>query len=805
MSSNIFQSICQVHNSEIIAIKLSPSKQVDDNLMCIYCLTGMGQQFVVPINEIQKLYDTKLTIIKQFHSEKNQLINSSLNIIIDTLNQLKKEMNISINKGIQLIQNQLQQQSLNQQVNLEDSEKSLSDQIQFIISTDFSYGQQQQKEDEFTWIQSLSQELKKFNKIQEIQYCLQISEDLKKQNLIKDQNINPPNLIQKLLQSISYSKQNERTPKLELNCKLHGKEIIMFDINQATDKEKRLCCIECMPLQYISLSKAQEKWKQFEVRKSNYFQQQIIDKEQYYESLKEQIIKIEFQIIKQIKNLRFSFEQNLFKMKQKLAFILNQMHMNFQNFTLLELQEKAQILSKSEESQQRLIFSEYQEIQDSILQQLKEQLQQLQFNEQSLYDNLRSMLCNSQEMSKATSQSDQQLNLNNIHNFIIENRDISNNNQIEQFTQRSQESQECNSNTLQALQIVNENRLTRSVSAQVKSKFIQNDYQQIEENKTVIQQEEQGYKIIQNFPQNQNCNAISFNHDNQIMVSGCQNEITIWDFNNGKIIKKQQLVGHTNLVISLCFSLNKNEFISGSTDKSIRYWQFLENEWICSQVLLGHKRQIDCLLFDNKGDQIISCSSDKSIRIWRKNQQLNWIQVQVLVNHQAYVRCISFSKSQEKFVSCGEDKIIIVWEIDEFKEWKLKQIIRNSDYGYRICFVDDQFLIWQPRNINQAIIYEWNSNLNQFDQSLQNIQLLQSSNGYQNFFPSIYNEEKQIIINKHGRYVYVLKKLINNTIIISQVIEVGHYCNYGSLSQNGEYLVIWDEDSRNFVIRKFTL
>ncbi|CAD8116178.1 unnamed protein product [Paramecium sonneborni] len=801
MSSNIFQNICQIHNSKVIAIKLSPSKQLDDNLMCVYCFTENAQQSLAPINEIQKLYETKLAFIKQIHTKKHQLINSSLNIIIDTLSQLKNDLNISIDKGIRLIQNQLYLENQNQkeqQISPEDNEKTLNDYIQFIINSEFSYGQQQQNEDEFAWIQSFSQELKRFNKIQEIQYCLQISEDLKKQYLIKDKNIKPQNLINQQLQTITC---NERTPKLNLNCQIHGKEIIMFDINQTTDKDKRLCCVECMPFQYISLNKAQEKWKQFENRKSNYFQQQILDKEQYYESVKEQIIKIEYQIIEQIKNLRISFEDNLFLMKSKIGSILNQMNQDFQNLTQQELQERAQILSKSDEIQDILFFSEYQDIQDFILQQLKEQLQQLQFYEQNLYDNLRSTLCNSQEISKATSQSDQ----NNLQYFIIENREKSNSNQMEQFTQRSQESQELNNNTQYALQMINENRQTRSASAQVKSKVQENDYQVIEENQIKIEQEEQIYEIIEKVPQDQSCNAISFNHDNQIMISGCQNDITVWEFNNGKMVQKQKLAGHTNLVISLYFSLNKNEFISGSTDKSIRYWQFLENEWKCNQILLGHKRQIDCLLFDNKGNQILSCSCDKSIRIWRKNQQFKWIQVQVLTNHQAYVRCISFCKSQDMFVSCGEDKIIIVWEIDQFKEWKLKQIIRNSDYGYRICFVDDQYLIWQPRNINQAIIYQWNSNLNQFDQSYQNIQLLQSSNGYQNFFPSIYNEEKQLIINKHGRYVYVLKKLINNTFLISQVIEVGHYCNYGSLSKNGEYLVIWDEDSRNFVIRKYKI
>ncbi|CAD8199474.1 unnamed protein product [Paramecium octaurelia] len=812
MSSNIFQNICRIHNSEVIAIKLSGNKQLDDYLMCVYCLTGNVQQSVVPINEIQRLYETKSTTIKQLEMEKHQLMKTSLGKLMDTLNQLKNDLNVQLDRGIRLIENQLQienQKSHCEHNAPQDGEKTLTDYIQLVVNSEISYCQQERKEDQFNWMQSLCQELKRFNKISEVQYCYFILEDLKKQYLIKDQNIKSQNQIQQFYQSISPQQSNERTPRLDFNCKTHSKEIIMFDLSPESEKNRRLCCVECMPSQYVSLSKAQEKWQQFEAKKCNYFQQQIQDKEQQYEQVLEQIFKIEYQIIEQVKELRVNFEQNLLMMKQKNVLNLNLINQGFQNLNQTELLERAEILSKSEEIQQRIIFQEYQDIQDSVLHQLKEQIQQLYHYQQNLYDNLRSTLCNSQEISKATSQSDQQNNINNIQYFITENRENSYSNQMEFCTQRSQESLEWkngnenqfNNLNQQKLHVINENRQTRSASAQVKSKMKESDKQILEEQQIELQSEN-NYELIDKFPQEQSCHAISFNYDNQLMISGCQNDITVWEIKNEKITKKQQLEGHTNLVISLFFSFQKNEFISGSTDKSIRYWQVIENEWVCAQVLQGHKRQIDCLLLDNKGNQIISCSCDKSIRIWRKNEQLKWIQVQVLTNHQAYVRCISFSKSQEQFVSCGEDKMIIIWEIDEFKEWKLKQIIRNEDYGYRICFVDDNLLIWQPRNINKAIIFQLDSNLNQFNQSNQNIQLIQSSNGYQNFFPSIYNEQKQVVINKHGRYVYVLKKEFNNAFLISQVIEVGHYCNYGSLSPNGEYLVIWDEGSKNFQIRK---
>lgn len=37
---------------------------------------------------------------------------------------------------------------------------------------------------------------------------------------------------------------------------------------------------------------------------------------------------------------------------------------------------------------------------------------------------------------------------------------------------------------------------------------------------------------------------------------------------------------------------------------------------------------------------------------------------------------------------------------------------------------------------------------------------------------------------------------VSHNLEISQVIDIGHYCNYGSLTNDGEFLVIWDEKSK---------
>ncbi|CAD8106398.1 unnamed protein product [Paramecium primaurelia] len=794
MSSQIFKVECPIHNSEVIAINLNPNIQLSEMMQCIYCLVGNTSRSIIPIREIKKFIENFITLQQQKSDEINQLKETYLIQLLDNLSKMKKEIINIFDNGINIIQTQLQfnrEEEEKLKKNKEVRDISINQQIQQIIEYQYSYCQQQNNLNDLIFIQSLSKELQQINNFEGIQNCLDLLCDLKKQYQMK----NEFNIIDKLLLK-ECDKQilrvnSSETPKLNLVCQHHQKEIIMIDMNENVYKQMRLCCIECMPEIYWSLTKCKEKWQIFEQKKRIYLQQQIFDMEVQYEQIRDQNKKIEQQIIDQLKGIRIQFEDTLAINKQKIYSNINIQNEDWINLNQDQILERVEILIKSEESQNQIIHNEYQQITDYSLKLLQEQIKELNVQQQHLYDNLRSTLCHSQEISKSASSSDESYINDNDYQIHKNGNQFRNNQKLQELIQIQSQEQE-----MRIQRIQNDSNFSSP-----------NYFDDIQIDKENIEYKEQcmiQYQIISKYSQIQNCYAISFNFDQTIMISGCQNDIAIWQFNDGKIQHIIDLQGHSNQVISLKFSANKNEFVSGSTDKSIRYWELINNIWVCKQVLLGHKRQIDCLLMSNKNNQILSCSCDKTIRIWTKNQQSQWFQVQNLTNHSAYVRCISLNKSQNLLVSCGEDKLILIWELNKSKVWNLIQSIKNDDFGYRLCFIDDLKIAWQPRSQNKTFFYEYDTNTNQFELDQHHIVLQQSSEGYQNFFPSIYNEEKQVLINKHGQFVYIMKMNLSHNLEISQMIDIGHYCNYGSLTNDGQFLVIWDEKSKCLQVRQAT-
>ncbi|CAD8182306.1 unnamed protein product [Paramecium octaurelia] len=800
MSSQLIKVECPLHNSEAIAINLDPNIQLPEMLQCIYCLVGSTSRSIVPLRDIKNILENFVTLQQQKSDEINQLKRTYLMQLLDNLCKMKQEINNFIDNGINIIQTQLQidkQEEEEVMKNVESEVIGFNQQVKQIIEYQYSYCQQQKLLNELNWTQPLSEVLQQINNFEGIQNCLDLLRDLKNEYQMK----NEINIVGKLLLIESDPEilrgSSSETPKLNIVCQQHQKEIIMIDMNENIEKSMRLCCIECMPETYWSLTKCKEKWKTFEQKKRAYLQQQIFDMEAQYEQIRDQNKKIEQQIIEQLKGVRVQFEDILAINKRKILSNINMVNEDWINLSQDDILERVEILIKNEESQNQMIHSEYQQFSDYALKLLQEQVKELKVQQQNLYDNLRSTLCHSQEISKSASSSDQNC-LNDIYYQINEIGSSSKN------TQKLQELIQIQSYDIGS-DLIKKNQRKENDSAFSSPK--NNGYEDIQIDKENMDFEEKQpiqYQIISKYQQVQNCYAISVNFDQTIMISGCSNDIAIWEFNNGKIKHIQNLQGHSNQVISLQFSVDKNEFVSGSTDKSIRYWQLINNIWLCKQVLLGHKRQIDCLLMSNNNHQIISCSCDKTIRIWRKNQQSLWFQVQTLTNHSAYVRCISLSKSQNLLVSCGEDKMILIWELNKSKVWNLKQSIKNDDFGYRICFMDDIKIAWQPRSQNKTYFYEYDTKTNQFELDKHHIMLQYSSEGYQNFFPSIYNEQKQVLINKHGQFVYIMKMNESHSLEISQVINIGHYCNYGSLTNDGQFLVIWDEKSKCLQVRQAT-
>ncbi|CAD8097696.1 unnamed protein product [Paramecium primaurelia] len=303
--------------------------------------------------------------------------------------------------------------------------------------------------------------------------------------------------------------------------------------------------------------------------------------------------------------------------------------------------------------------------------------------------------------------------------------------------------------------------------------------------------------------QKEYCYAIEINKDNSIVVAGCGKQIKVFDLKQGKLNQSQLLSDHQQNVLTLNFMKKSNHFVSGSYDKLIIIWQMNQNnQWTYQHKLYGHSDSISTLILNNNEDVIISGSynNDSSIKFW--NKQNGWLCQQTIKDHTHNVYSLSLNEKQDKLICCSQDQQILVIEYSQNDQiWNVIQKIKVEQYGYRLSFINDNQFTFQPYNKECMHVYENNSNNQQFVK-INQITVKSGSNSCANLFPQQYLKCKCLLVNKNGQNINLIRKKENGDFVTEQTIQIDHHYIFGQLSDDGEYLITWDQKSKEIQTRK---
>ena len=77
--------------------------------------------------------------------------------------------------------------------------------------------------------------------------------------------------------------------------------------------------------------------------------------------------------------------------------------------------------------------------------------------------------------------------------------------------------------------------------------------------------------------------------------------------------------------MSVAFSPDGKQIVSGSADKTIRLWDLHGNQ--IGQPFQGHENWVWSVAFSPDGKQIVSGSDDQTIRLWRGGDWQGWLEV----------------------------------------------------------------------------------------------------------------------------------------------------------------------------------
>ncbi|CAD8165042.1 unnamed protein product [Paramecium pentaurelia] len=314
------------------------------------------------------------------------------------------------------------------------------------------------------------------------------------------------------------------------------------------------------------------------------------------------------------------------------------------------------------------------------------------------------------------------------------------------------------------------------------------------------------------------CRAIAINNNNSLLLAGSQSIIKVYQFNQGMMKCIQYLNKHEKIVTTLNF-FNQGYFISGSDDGSIIMWQKnLISKAKYIQSLKNHSKSILCVILNNKENLIVSGSYDTTIKFWNLPfKNLNqWSCTQTLSVHTQPVYGLSMNEEQTKLVSCGYDSIILVIEYQEnLSTWMIKQNIKVDLWGYRVCFINNNMFTYQPQLSTCLYIFLLDQKSQTYLKSY-NLAVKDGGSFCSSLFPSTFNQEKNIILDKNGCHLNLIRLTKNKNKLGNeeQILKLEQSINlgtdlygianiFGTMSKDGNYLISWDARTEQIQVRLF--
>ncbi|CAD8135884.1 unnamed protein product [Paramecium pentaurelia] len=328
------------------------------------------------------------------------------------------------------------------------------------------------------------------------------------------------------------------------------------------------------------------------------------------------------------------------------------------------------------------------------------------------------------------------------------------------------------------------------------------------------------YKLLPQSSIHQNCSsrAMAINKSKTLLLVQKESFIKCFAFKRGEI-KLLQLFHFGNATVNtLNFQMQKQNIISGSDKFICKYSSNLMANPKYIQKCFGQFNTMCLILHPLKEDIIIIGSKIGPIHFLFTNQiGSNKPFTQTIQEHNN-VLGLSINDQGTRIISCGKDNFLLIIEPNQSNSelqkcnWIVKQRLIVEQYGYRICFINNNQFTFQPSN-NSYINYYCEINGMFYKQSQHQI----PSNKQDSFciFQQVYNQQKSLIFNIYGRVLQIIKfskeKSLNSDqtdqlFQLEQLIDFGERYNpwiYGIISEDAEYIITWDFDSEQIQIRQF--
>ncbi|CAD8105171.1 unnamed protein product [Paramecium sonneborni] len=761
----IYLEKCSEHSEDIVAIDIK-EQSAQKRGLCTKCWAVKDKKEVMHIQDSINQINQAKQLLKEDRTHQLQINLENIYKLSESLDQLKifyiqqiEQISTSIKKWTQSIQ-KIEEDFMNKV----QSQKSNDYQIflRFIKEEENNF-----KLNQTAFLKDIDQLIQTLDQPELLSKCIL---NLKKTFVIET-------IIEK-------EHHDEEIQNLNLLCEDHQEKIILFDLSQERTSSKRIVCQYCLDsyssLNYKSVKFVQNQWREISQNRLENMQNHSNQLKNKIKSISESFGILKKDLIKSLDNANKNLQDHYDEYSIKLDSTRLQMNKSWEEMSKEEIIKI--LLELSNLNNQSIsvdpLLNEYNYQDNQINEVIKDTVLCLQECQESQYNKINGLTNNIlivNDMKSKVKESNKEVGCQ----IMIETMDQSLNKSI--FLELKQKELDLSINLKQTQHLIIHSQISSQQQQQLKP-FTYNQTK-------VIKQKEW-------------CRAIAINKDNSILVVACVKQIKVFDFKEEQLKQTQLLNEHSDDVRTLNFMKKSNQFISGSDDKSIIIWCMNENnQWICKLKLNGHTHYVYCLILNNNEDIIISGSGDQTIKFWIKQNE--WVCSQTITDHTNDIYGLSINDQQNKVISCGCDNLILVIEQSSHNQkWNVIQKITVEQYGIRICFINDEVFTFQPKCKEQMQIYQMNSTNKQFLKTKDiMVKSEYSDDNYQ--FPSQYIKQKCLIICKNGQNLNLIRKKQNGDLALEQSIEFGTHIVYGQMSDDGEYLITWNNKQKKIQIRKY--
>ena len=132
----------------------------------------------------------------------------------------------------------------------------------------------------------------------------------------------------------------------------------------------------------------------------------------------------------------------------------------------------------------------------------------------------------------------------------------------------------------------------------------------------------------------------------------------LWDTHTGQPLRN--LIGHEDIVWSMCYSPDGKTLASGSFDGTVRLWDTCTGQQL--RVFKGHRHWVHSVCYSPDGKTLTSGSSDNTVRLW---DTCTGQQLRTFIGHTHQVYSVCYSPDGKTLASGSSDGTILLRDIPQ--------------------------------------------------------------------------------------------------------------------------------------------